>query len=209
ARMGENFWETLLHPDDQEYYWRIRNLQHVVGDGLLLDSQLRWRHRDGRWHWFDIREQAFSRDRSGRVARLIGVAKDITFTVEANNALRENGRRYRMLAENISDVIFSTDAELNASYVSPSVQHVFGYSPEWALLNGLHQTATNPRQLGRLNGLLRRVRHAIGDRQKLAELRENPGQHLFALDCLRADGRKIPIELRIVLMGDEHDRFEG
>lgn len=155
ARMGENFWETLLHPDDQEYYWRIRNLQHVVGDGLLLDSQLRWRHRDGRWHWFDIREQAFSRDRSGRVARLIGVAKDITFTVEANNALRENGRRYRMLAENISDVIFSTDAELNASYVSPSVQHVFGYSPEWALLNGLHQTATNPRQLGRLNGLLR------------------------------------------------------
>ncbi|MDV2799036.1 cyclic di-GMP receptor MorA [Pseudomonas aeruginosa] len=209
ARMGENFWETLLHPDDQEYYWRIRNLQHVVGDGLLLDSQLRWRHRDGRWHWFDIREQAFSRDRSGRVARLIGVAKDITFTVEANNALRENGRRYRMLAENISDVIFSTDTELNASYVSPSVQHVFGYSPEWALLNGLHQTATNPRQLGRLNGLLRRVRHAIGDRQKLAELRENPGQHLFALDCLRADGRKIPIELRIVLMWDEHDRFEG
>ncbi|HBO0956934.1 TPA: EAL domain-containing protein [Pseudomonas aeruginosa] len=90
ARMGENFWETLLHPDDQEYYWRIRNLQHVVGDGLL-----------------------------------------------------------------------------------------------------------------------RRVRHAIGDRQKLAELRENPGQHLFALDCLRADGRKIPIELRIVLMWDEHDRFEG
>ncbi|MBF3269066.1 EAL domain-containing protein, partial [Pseudomonas aeruginosa] len=51
--------------------------------------------------------------------------------------------------------------------------------------------------------------HAIGDRQKLAELRENPGQHLFALDCLRADGRKIPIELRIVLMWDEHDRFEG
>ncbi|MFU3050359.1 cyclic di-GMP receptor MorA [Pseudomonas paraeruginosa] len=209
ARMGENFWETLLHPDDQEYYWRIRNLQHVVGDGLLLDSQLRWRHRDGRWHWFDIREQAFSRDRSGRVARLIGVAKDITFTVEANNALRENGRRYRMLAENISDVIFSTDAELNANYVSPSVQHVFGYSPEWALLNGLHQTATNPRQLGRLNGLLRRVRHAIGDREKLAELRENPAQHLFALDCLRADGRKIPIELRLVLMWDEHDRFEG
>ena len=114
-----------------------------------------------------------------------------------------------MLAENISDVIFSTDAELNASYVSPSVQHVFGSAPEWALLNGLHQTATNPRQLGRLNGLLRRVWHAIGDRQKLAELRENPGQHLFALDCLRADGRKIPIELRIVLMWDEHDRFEG
>ncbi|WP_132586073.1 sensor domain-containing protein [Pseudomonas aeruginosa] len=198
--------EVELSLIEREKFWS--DAVQAVPDTLYIHD-LHARRVIGRWHWFDIREQAFSRDRSGRVARLIGVAKDITFTVEANNALRENGRRYRMLAENISDVIFSTDAELNASYVSPSVQHVFGYSPEWALLNGLHQTATNPRQLGRLNGLLRRVRHAIGDRQKLAELRENPGQHLFALDCLRADGRKIPIELRIVLMWDEHDRFEG
>ena len=76
--MREDFWVQVLHPDDAEYYWRIRNLQQVVGDGVLLESVLRWRHRNGQWHWFSIREQALARDDRGRVSRLIGLAKDIT-----------------------------------------------------------------------------------------------------------------------------------
>lgn len=207
--MGERFWEKVLHPDDVEYYWRVRNLQQVVGDGLLLDSQLRWRHRDGSWHWFDIREQAFTRDDAGRVARLIGVAKDITDTVEAHNSLRESGRRYRMLAESISDVILSTDAQVQLNYISPSIQQVFGYSPEWVLQNGFQQVAANPAQLERLNALLERVHDAIGEPKRLAELRQNTAPQLFTLDCMHADGHKIPVELRIALMWDDHGRFEG
>ena len=207
--MGERFWEKVLHPDDVEYYWRVRNLQQVVGDGLLLDSQLRWRHRDGSWHWFDIREQALTRDAAGRVARLIGVAKDITDTVEAHNSLRESGRRYRMLAESISDVILSTDAQVKLNYISPSILQVFGYSPEWVLANGFQPIAANPTQLERLEALLHRVQGAIGEPKRLAELRENGEPQLFSLDCLHADGHKIPVELRIALMWDDHGRFEG
>ena len=207
--MGERFWEKVLHPDDVEYYWRVRNLQQVVGDGLLLDSQLRWRHRDGSWHWFDIREQAFSRDADGRVARLIGVAKDITDTVEANNSLRESSRRYQMLAESISDVILTTDAQLNIDYISPSIEQTFGYSPAWLLHNDLQQIAANPAQLGRLHDLLERVRDAIGAPRRLAALRESSAVHLFTFDCLRADGRKVPVELRIALMWDDNGRFVG
>ncbi|RFQ39714.1 EAL domain-containing protein [Pseudomonas sp. ATCC 13867] len=207
--MGERFWEKVLHPDDAEYYWRVRNLQQVVGDGLLLDSQLRWRHRDGSWHWFDIREQAFTRDAAGRVARLIGVAKDITGTVEAHNSLRESGRRYRMLAESISDVIVSTDAQVRLNYVSPSIQQVFGYNAEWVRQNGFQQVAANPAQLERLTALLERLHDAIGEPTRLAELRENTEPQLFTLDCIHADGHKIPVELRIALMWDDHGCFEG
>ncbi|SDH66955.1 EAL domain-containing protein [Pseudomonas panipatensis] len=207
--MGEQFWELLLHPDDAEYYWRVRNLQQVIGDSILLDSQMRWRHRDGSWHWFDIREQAFSRDAEGRVARLIGVVKDITESVEASNSLRESSRRYQMLAESISDVILTTDARLNIDYISPSIQQTFGYSPEWLLQNGFQNVATNPIQLARLNALLERVRDAIDAPQRLAALRESSAVHLFNLDCLRADGRKIPVDLRIALMWDDHGRFVG
>ncbi|WP_415754111.1 EAL and GGDEF domain-containing protein [Pseudomonas citronellolis] len=208
-QMGERFWECLLHPDDVEYYWRVRNLQQVIGDNLLLDSLLRWRHRDGSWHWFDIREQAFSRDADGRVARLIGVAKDITDTVEANNSLRESSRRYQMLAESISDVILTTDAQLNIDYISPSIEQTFGYSPAWLLHNDLQQIAANPAQLGRLHDLLERVRDAIGAPRRLAALRESSAVHLFTFDCLRADGRKVPVELRIALMWDDNGRFVG
>ena len=57
-QLGERLWEKILHPDDVELYQRMRNIQQVQGNGLLMQFELRWRHRDGSWHWFDIREQA-------------------------------------------------------------------------------------------------------------------------------------------------------
>ncbi|QTN48480.1 EAL domain-containing protein [Ectopseudomonas mendocina] len=207
--MREDFWVQVLHPDDAEYYWRIRNLQKVVGDGLLLESVLRWRHRNGQWHWFSIREQALARDDHGRVSRLIGVAKDITEQIERNQSLRDSEQRYRLLAESISDVIFSTDSTLNLNYVSPSVEPVLGYSVNWVIANSFYSLAANPQQLEGLNLLLERIRDALGERDRLNRLRDELPDQLFVFDCLRADGHKIPVELRLVLMWDESGRFEG
>ncbi len=208
-RMGERFWEELLHPDDEEQYWRVRNLQQVVGDGALLQCQLRWRHKDGSWHWFDVREQALARDDKGRVSRLIGVAKDITEQIEATESMRESGRRYRMLAESISDVIFTTDSELQLNYVSPSVLPVLGYNAEWTIANGFQGMAADPRQMLELFDQLEQIRSALGNPQRLAELRSQMPARLFLFDCMRADGQKIPVELRTMLMWDEYGRFEG
>ncbi|WP_444544375.1 bifunctional diguanylate cyclase/phosphodiesterase [Pseudomonas paralcaligenes] len=208
-RFGDKLWEKILHPDDVELYQRVRNLQKVVGDGQLLHCQLRWRHRDGSWHWFDIREHALSRDRSGRVSRLIGVAKDITGEINAQASLLDSERRYRLLAESISDVILSTDSTMKLNYVSPSAEGFFGYSPEWVLENGLLDIATSPRQLADLLQLLEQVRGALGDAQRLAELQAGLGGRTFVFDGVRADGRKITVEMRLTLMWDEQERFEG
>ena len=207
--MDDDFWVEVLHPDDSDYYWRIRNLQKVVGDGMLLESVLRWRHRDGQWRWFSIREQALARDAQGRVSRLIGVAKDITEQIEQNQSLRDSEQRYRLLAESISDVIFSTDNSLKINYVSPSVEPVLGYTVDWMMSNGFQNLAANPHQLSGLNLLLERIRDALDERSRLDRLREELPDQLFVFDCLRADGHKIPVELRLVLMWDENGRFEG
>ena len=208
-QLGERLWEKILHPDDVELYQRMRNIQQVLGNGLLMQFELRWRHRDGTWHWFDIREQALSRDAKGRVSRLIGVAKDITEQITHSESLRTSEQRYRLLAESISDVIFSTGSDLQLNYVSPSVMPVLGYDSEWALANGFQSLATNPRQLVGFYDLLDRVRNALGDPQRLAELRAEFLPQLFVFDALRADGQKIPVELRLVPMWDDSGRFEG
>ncbi|WP_242675329.1 MULTISPECIES: sensor domain-containing protein [Pseudomonadaceae] len=207
--MGEHFWERIIHPDDSDFYWRIRNLQTVIGNGIQLESQFRGRHRDGTWRWFSIREQALSREANGRVGRMIGVAKDITEQIERSESLRDSERRYRLLAESISDVIFSTDSALALNYVSPSVEPVLGYSAQWVQDNGFQGMATNPQQLAGLYGLLDRIGAALGSPQQLTELRGQLKPKLFVFDCLRADGRKIPVELRLVPMWDENGRFEG
>ncbi len=207
--LGERFWEHILHPDDSDYYWRIRNLQQVIGDGVLLESQLRWRHRNGTWRWFSIREQALARDARGRVSRLIGVAKDVTEQIESSESLRNSEQRYRLLAESTSDVIFSTDSNLHLNYVSPSVEPVLGHPPEWILANSFDSLAANPQQLAGLSILLERIRAALGSPLRMIELREQFQPQLFVFDCLRADGRKIPVELRLVPMWDENSHFEG
>ena len=208
-QMGEYFWEILLHPEDADYYHRSRQIQRQAGYRQLMQCQLRFRHRDGQWRRFEIREQALARDKDDQVTRIIGVAKDITDQIEASESLRDSEQRYRMLAESISDVIFSTDSRLNLNYVSPSVLAVLGYDAEWIFQNGWQSTIANPQQLTGIYHLMDRVSKALDQPDQLALLRSQVQTQLFLFDCLRADGRKIPIELRLVLVWDEHGTFEG
>ena len=208
-QMGEYFWEILLHPEDADFYHRSRQIQRHAGYRQLLQCQLRFRHRDGKWRRFEIREQALARDKNDQVTRIIGVAKDITEQIEASESLRDSEQRYRMLAESISDVIFSTDSKMSLNYVSPSVHAVLGYDVDWIFQNGWQSTIANPQQLSGIYQLMDRVGKALDKPEQLALLRSQVQTQLFLFDCLRADGRKIPIELRLVLVWDEHGAFEG
>lgn len=44
--------------------------------------------------------------------------------------LRESEARYRLLADNMRDVLFAVDLDFKPVYASPSVEHLFGYTPE-------------------------------------------------------------------------------
>ena len=207
--MGEYFWEILLHPEDAQRYEKLRGERLDETRGDLIQFQLRFRNKQNQWRRFDIREQALARSDSGQVTRIIGLAKDITEQIEASESLRDSEQRYRMLAESISDVIFSTDNALRPNYVSPSVLTVLGYSAEWVLENGWTSAIANPQQLSGLYDLVGRVDKALADPQALALLRAQIPTQLFLFDCLRADGRKIPVELRLVLVWAEDGAFEG
>lgn len=209
AGMGEYFWEALLHPGDEAQYRERRQRQRDDGFATPVHCQHRFRHRDGRYRRFDVREDVLDRDSNGQVTRIIGLAKDITEQVEASESLRDSEKRYRMLAESISDVIFSTDRQLALNYVSPSVHSVLGYDVATIFEQGWQVTLANPAQIANLEALIDRVRAALDVPAAMAELRSDLPSQLFLLDCLRADGRKVPLELRLIMVWDEQHCFEG
>ena len=61
---------------------------------------------------------------------IVAIYNDITPRRVAEEALKESENKYRLLADNVDDVIFVLDMNLNYTYVSPSVKILRGYEPE-------------------------------------------------------------------------------
>ncbi len=72
------------------------------------------------------------RDAEGKVVRSRSVFIDVTDRKKAEEALREQEQKYRLLAENTLDVIWQLDLDLRFTYVNQAILRMTGYTPdEW------------------------------------------------------------------------------
>ncbi len=58
--------------------------------------------------------------------------RDVTGRRRMEDELRRSEARYRLMADNIHDLIWTMDLKMNLTYVSPSFEALYGYSPEEA-----------------------------------------------------------------------------
>jgi diguanylate cyclase (GGDEF)-like protein/PAS domain S-box-containing protein len=93
--MGPAAVGALVHPDDQPTLRSLNVESGKLDDGQVLQVRYRLRHVDGTWRWFSRHVVPFRRDSDGSVVEVLGVLRDITDVVVAeervaHDALHDN-----------------------------------------------------------------------------------------------------------------------
>ncbi len=135
--MGPDVLPRLLHPDDLPRIYELFARWNDAKDGAVLETEYRMLASTGEYRWFLSRDTIFQRDAAGKVVQLIGAAQDITERKKAEQAradaerhLRESERRYRLLADNATDLISRHDADTGVFFdVTPACSRLLGYTP--------------------------------------------------------------------------------
>ncbi len=125
-------------------YWadpaqRALMIERLRSDGAVSDLEVCLKRPRNPTSWVYL---------SATVTRFDGVAaaivsfNDITERKRIELALRDSERRYRLLAENAFDVIWTMEPNGRLTYVSPSVERLRGFSVEEVLRQPLSELLT-------------------------------------------------------------------
>jgi len=124
-------------------------LERGIGaDGLDMDDmsrpdfyELELIRKDGTRVFAEVTSR-FMADEGGKVSGVIGVTRDITERKRSEERLIKSESRYRLLAENVTDVIWTMDRELGFTFASPSVRSMLGYSADEFMRLSLREVMT-------------------------------------------------------------------
>ncbi|HOG11700.1 MAG: PAS domain S-box protein [Smithellaceae bacterium] len=113
-------------------------------------------------------------------------------------------KRYRLLAENLTDVIWVLDLQLKHTYVSPSVERLRGYPPEEAVRQSLEEFLTPDSHKKVLDIFSREFSQETQGQRHAREWTQS-----IEVEMLRKDGSTIWTEVKASLLYDDHGRPEG
>ncbi len=149
---------AITHPDDLKSVLAVFAGLREAGPGdATYAYRFRGRHKDGQWVWLEGQPRV-EFDVSGTPVSYQDVVREISSRKAAEDALEasramalESERRYRLLAENATDVIAQYELDGTIKYVSPACKTVLGYNAE-ELLGRSTFSLIHPEDLERIRG---------------------------------------------------------
>ncbi|MCU0600417.1 MAG: PAS domain S-box protein [Desulfobacterales bacterium] len=119
---------------------------------------------------------------------------------DSNAALQESEKRYRLLADNVTDNIWTLDlGTMRFSYTSPSSLNIYGYDPEEAMSLGFQDVLTP--------SSLEHVAHILNEELAAANLTPDISKsRTFELEQYRKDGSTVWTESSVRFIYDPEMR---
>ena len=154
---------SLIHEDDLLLARRILKQSEK---GVNNKTELRIRHQDGRFLWFEAVGSTIC-DEQKQVVGAVLTVRDISVRKEVENHLRQSEATFRALTESSVVAIFVIQGD-KFKYVNPAFTNVSGYSLE-DLQNLSFWEIVDPEMRGfvRERGMARQAKEAIMPRYEL------------------------------------------
>jgi PAS domain S-box-containing protein len=198
--IGMNY-RKLFAPDKAESIYKIFNDIYRTGEPrMLLDYEVLRKDGSVRIHQANA---ALMRDSSNRPTGFRLLVRDVTKLKKAEEALRQSEEKYRMMAENVYDMIWTMDLNLTCTYVSPSVFRITGYTPQEYQKKPANEMVT-PASFDAMMKIyseeLARDQdgNAVPNRSRTMEL-----------ELVRKDGSPVWVEVSAAFTRDEKGRITG
>ena len=131
------------------------------------------------------------------------IYQDITDRKRAEETLKESENKYRLLADNVHDVIFVLDMNLHYTYVSPSIKMLRGYEPD-DVMKQPPSKALTPSSWDL-------VKKTVADAVELGKT-EHREINIFPplqLEMIRKDGTTVWTEVKASVIRDENRKPVG
>ncbi|MCS5699085.1 PAS domain S-box protein [Cyanobium sp. FGCU-52] len=188
--------QDVTHPDDLAETEQLV-AEIVNGRREAFQREVRCLHADGELIWGQV---SMSCLRRGAECLVLVQIVDISEGVSQRQALADQDHHYRLLADNVLDVVWTIDLEGRFTYLSPSVQGLRGFTPEEAMAQPLEQIHP-PESLERFHRFFHELLEDTAAGRPAPSFRGE-------LDYFRRDGSTIWAEVIVLPVIDSQGRLE-
>ncbi len=133
-------WYQTVYPDPELRAKATERMQRMWQRDDLRDEEWEITRADGNKRVLIISSSVVKSDDG--LIHVMALMQDISERKRVQDALKESEARYRLLADNAMDVIWTVDFDNRMTYVSPSIKRLFGFTAEEAMARTMQQAFT-------------------------------------------------------------------
>ena len=197
--LGRSAFEFIMPEDRQR---AIENARKTLEGGRVTSIEYKVAKKDGGYYDAELSASVLP-DENGRPRAFVGVVRDITERRRATAALRDSEKRFRHVAENAMDIIWTITLDGRFSFVSSAVQQMLGYVPEEALKMRFEDLMPSD--------VMEQVRRAFAEELAKGPVPKNVAQvpRTVELQLRCKDGTLVWTESKMSFLRDEDGRPTG
>ncbi len=177
--IGRSLFEKLEYEEKGILYQKFK--EHVTKKELPSILELKMKRKDGAIK--DIEISASNIQYEDRPAYM-AIIRDITERKLIEKSLRESKEKYKLLVENINDVIFTLDVNGNITYISPALEKYQGFKVDEIIGHNFMQFV-HPEDRERLENSLKKTLQGKIEPYEFRVINKN-GESRYVLASSRA-----------------------